>query len=447
MHRIGTVGISWRHGTAEAIAAFTIARDARTERVPRLAAAIQVPELVYLATCNRVEVAFASDGRTPLSVLRRRVFAALMDREPRVGEAEQTLRAWQGEGAAEHLFLVAAGLESARVGEQEIVLQVRQAMDESRRLELLGPHLEPLFTEALKVAKRVRPLTEGRVGRVSLAEIAARFARDRIRRTPGRVALVGVSPMTEQCARELSAQGIGLVIVNRTIERAATLAQEVGAEARSLADFRESPEGVEALIVATGSTTPIFGRADLERIAARTPSAESPLIIDLAVPPDVSPEDALAADVPRIGMDEIALAAAEDRDALVAEFADARALVDASLTDLRRQMAERLIGPMIADLHRRFRHTAIDGVERLFKRDLAGLGEPERDAVRRWAETLARRFAHVPSVGLRDLVFQAGPSAVEAFFSHTDPELAKQLHVAAGQSGAAMLIEQELEEP
>lgn len=446
MHLIGLVGISWRHGTADALAAFTIAREARADRVPQLAAALGVRALVYLATCNRVEVAFVSNEPTPLSVCRRRIFAELMGREPRAGEAEHTLRAWQGEGAAEHSFLVAAGLDSARVGESEIVGQVRDALEESRRLSLLDGRLEALFTEALRVAKKVRPVTEGRIGRVSLAQVAARFARERVVRTPGTVALVGVTSMTAQCARELAAQGIGIVIVNRTVERAEVLAREVHACARSLGAFRESPDGVEVLIVATGATGPLFGRAELERIAARTPSGEGPLVIDLAVPPNVTPEDAIAADVPRIGMAEVTFAAAEHREYLIGELADARAIVDTSLTELRRQMAERLIGPVLADLHRRFRDTAVEGVERLFKQDLAGLGDGEREAVRRWAETLARRFAHLPSVGLRDLVFLAGPSAVEAFFSHTEPDLARQLHAAATDSGAAMLIEQELQE-
>ena len=446
MHRIGVVGISWRHGSADALASLTIPREERETRLPQLAAAVGVKELVYLATCNRVEVAFASDGHTPLNVCRQRVFAALAGREPRAGEAEHTLRAWQGEGAAEHLFLVTAGLDSARVGESEITGQVREAMEQSRQLGLIGPQLETVFTEALKVAKRVRPVTEGRIGKVSLAQVAQRYVTERLERTPGRVALIGVSPMTEQCARELSERGVGVIIVNRTLERAIKLAAAVGGEARSLAAFRESPDAVEALIVATGAKEPVLSRGDLERIAARSPSAESPLVVDLAVPPNVTPEDAAAADVPRVGMDEVTLSAAEDRERVLAEFGDARAIVDESLTELRRLMAEKLIGPMIADLHRRYRHTAMEGVERLFKQDLAALGEKERDAVRRWAETLARRFAYLPSVGLRDLVFQAGPAAVEAFFSHAEPELAKELHDAAGKSGVALLIEEELEE-
>ena len=443
MDSIGVVGISWRHRRASALGEFTIPREEREARLPALAAAIGARELVYVATCNRVEVVFASDGRTPFSAYRRRVFAALTGREPNAGEADHTFRVWQGEGAVEHLFLVAAGLDSARVGESEVAGQMREALEQSRRLGLVGPRLEPALAEALKVSKRVRPLTEGRIGKVSLAEVAARRVLDRLEHSPGAVALIGVSPMTEQCAQLLAARGVGLVIVNRTLERAVVLAAAVGAAARSLDAFRAAPDPVAALIVATGAREPVLSRSDLERIAARAPGGESPMVIDLAVPPNVTPEDAAAADLPRLGMDEISEDASEDRERVLGEFADVRAAVDSALTDLRRQAAERLVGPMIAELRQRYRHTALEGVERLFAKDLAGLGEPEREAVLRWAETLARRFAHLPSVGLRELAFQSGPAAVEVFFAATDPALAKDLHLAAERAGMAAGVELE----
>ncbi len=436
MHRIGVVGISWRHRRADVLGAFTIPREQREDRMPKLSATLGVRELVYIATCNRVEVAFAIDGATPIATCRRRVFAALAGREPHAGEAEHTLRVWQGEGAAEHLFLMTAGLDSARIGESEVTGQVREAVEQSRALGLLGPQLGRVFAEAAKVAKRVRPVTEGRIGRVSLAEIALRHVMERIGRTPGRVALVGVSPMTKQCALALAAGGTPVIIVNRTLERAQALAADVGGESRALDAFRAAPDGVEAVVVATGAHEPVFSRADLERLAARAPSGESPLVVDLGMPANVAPEDATAADVPRIGMDDISEEAAVDRGRILLEFADARAIVDEALTDLRRHAEERLIGPMIAQMRLRYRQTALEGVERLFERDLAGLGENERDSIRRWAETLARRFAHVPSVGLRDLVFQAGPSAVEAFFQTSEPELARELHEAMKSTGS-----------
>lgn len=59
--------------------------------------------------------------------------------------------------------------------------------------------------------------------------------------------------------------------------------------------------------------------------------------------------------------------------------------------------------------------------------------------IRRWAETLARRFAHVPSLGLRDLAFEAGPTAVATFFGNAEPELARELREAAERAGMDML--------
>lgn len=441
MDSIGVVGISWRHRRASALSEFTIPREEREGRLRQLAATVGVPELVYVATCNRVEVVFAADGRTPFSAYRRRVFAALTGREPNAAEADHTFRVWQGEGAVEHLFLVAAGLDSARVGESEVAGQMREALELSRRLGLVGPRLEPALSEALKVSKKVKPLTEGRIGKVSLAEVAARRVLERLERGPGAVALIGVSPMTERCARELAARGVALLVVNRSVARAEALAAEVGAASRSLEAFRAAPDPVAAVVVATGSREPVLLRADLERIAARAPGGESPLVVDLAVPPNVAPEDAAAADLPRIGMDEISTDASEDRERVLEEFVDVRAAVDVALTDLRRQMAERLVGPMIAELRQRYRHTALEGVERLFEKDLRGLGDAEREVVLRWAETLARRFAHLPSLGLRELAFQSGPSAVEAFFAATDPALARDLHLAAERAGIGAVAE------
>lgn len=445
MRRIGVVGLSWRSRHGNLLNELTISREEREARLPRLAQDLGVPELVYLATCNRVEVAFAREPHVPLSMYRRRVFSALTGRAPVSGEAEHTLKAWQGEGAVEHLFLVAAGLDSARVGESEIAGQLRDAVDLSRSLGLTGSRLDPIFAETFKVAKRVRPMTEGKIGRVSLAQVAARVAKTRLDTNRGTVALVGLSPMTMQCAEALAAHGAPLLIVNRTEGRAADYAATIGARHQSLEQFRQAPEPVSVVILATGATEPVLRCADLERLAARAPLGESPLIIDMGVPPNVTPADAAAADVPRMGMEEITEAATVDRERVLLEFSEARAVVDDALTDLRRQMADRLVGPMIAELRRRYRHTAMEGVDRLLEKQLEALGEPQREAVRSWAETLSRRFAHLPAIGLRELAFRVGPAAVEAFFDGVDPQLARELHEAADRAGLDGINESELE--
>jgi glutamyl-tRNA reductase len=425
------------------VSKLTIPRELRVEQLPRLREKAGVHELVYLATCGRVEIAFATDGNISFDVCRRHIFEALTGSEPRHGEAEHTLRGWHGEGAAEHLFLVASGLDSARVGENEIAVQVRDALADARSAGTIGPRLERVFTEALRIAKRVRLMTEGKIGSVSLADIAERHVADRISRTGGTVALIGVSPMTEQCGRLLAAKDVPLLIVNRTLSHAEEFARAVNGEARALDAFKAAPDAVEAVILATGANEPVLGRAELERLAARTPSGEPPLIIDLGVPPNVAPEVADVVDVQRIGMERISEEAAEDRDRLLVDFVDARAAVDEAIVEFRKQTAERLVGPIIAQLRLNYRRTALDGVNRLLAGKLSGLGEAEREVVLRWAETLANRLAHVPAVGLRDLAFAVGPTAVEAFFESSDPALRESI-VAAGERAGSEVLEPEM---
>lgn len=443
MHRVGVVGISWRQRRSGLLAELTIPRELRSDRLPALRDIAGVRELVYLGTCGRVEVTFATDGNVSFDACRRRIFEALTGRAAHAGEAEHSMRAWHGEGAVEHIFVVAAGLDSARVGESEIAGQIRDALADAQSAGTLGPRLERVFTEALRVAKRVKPMTEGKIGNVSLSDVAERHATERALRTGGAVALVGVSPMTEQCARSLSAKGIRVIVVNRTLSRAEQLAKEVHGEARSLDAFRASPDAVEVIILATGAKEPVLGCAELERLSARTISGEPPLVIDLGVPPNVAPEVAEFAHVPRIGMERISEDAAEHRNTILLDFADARAVIDDALVEFRKQTAERLVGPVIAQLRLSYRRTAMEGIERLFARTLPNLPEADREALRRWAETLANRLAHVPSIGLRDLAFTVGPSAVEAFFESSDPVM-RQSFAAAGDRTGVEVFDPEL---
>jgi glutamyl-tRNA reductase len=435
MDKIGVIGISWRNGGADMLARFTVPDPERDAFVNRLAGWLGARELVYVATCNRVEIAVVVESGAQIGPLRGPVYEAFAGRPPEPGEAEKTLRAWAGEGAVEHLFLVTAGLDSARPGESEIAGQVKDAVERSRRIGVLGNRLELVFEHALRVAGRVHADTQVSAGRVSLAEIALDKVRRRVARTDGAVALVGVSPMTTRCGQALSGQGVPLWIVNRTPSKAEALCREVGGRSMSLEEFVARPAPIEALVTATGASDPVLDRPALERIAAQAPSGEAPLVVDMAIPPDVDPEDAARAGVQRIGMNQVIAIAEENRRERLVELADARTLVDGALDEMRERIVERHLSPVLAALQKRYRRTALEGVERLLKKDLKGLGEQEREAVTRWAETLARRFAHIPTAGLRAIAQEGGNAAVETFLAGLGKDLARELSQESERQG------------
>ncbi|MBA3853725.1 MAG: hypothetical protein C0503_04865 [Gemmatimonas sp.] len=418
---VALVGISWRHASAEQLARFTLPREARGEHLRDLAALLEVDELFYLATCNRVEVAFAGGAEIPVPERRRRLlehFDASAD--PRA------LRAWAAEGAVEHLYLVASGLDSARAGESEIMGQLKTAAIECDAAGLLGPTLRALVDDALRVARRVRPVTDGHVGRASLADIGLQHIAERLAVQSGAVALVGVSPMTVHCANALSERGVPVILVNRSVERAMAVAPE-GVKVRSLEAFRLSPDVVSAVLLATGANEPLFDAADCQRLARRGTQGLPPLIVDFGLPPSLRPEEAERTGMAHIGMDSITRAAEADREGALGALGEARALVDAALDERRTREWTAIVDPTILELRRRYADRAQSEVERILTQELKTLDESEREVLRRWAASLSHQLAHVPSRGLRDLAASAGPEAAAEFLAVAEPELAQDL--------------------
>ena len=405
-----------------------------------------VGELVYLGTCNRVEIYFTVDDPAKMASMRSLAFQALTGSAGEPGEPERCMRAWAGEGAAEHLFLVAAGLDSAEVGETEIGGQLRRAMDTAREAGTLqkgAGRLEYLLEETLRLSKRIRANSGLCNGKTSLAEIALDKMRRRIEATRGAATLVGVSPMTERCAVALATAGTPLVLVNRTLDRANALKQQLeklpGAgpiEVLSLEQFRWQPPATEVLLSATGAPGAVLDGADLARVADAPLSGEALLVIDMAVPPDVPPEQSRALGIEGIGMDAIIEIAESSRDQRLREMAGAREEIDSALGRLRIRMGDEHVAPLVTALQKRYRKVAREGAKRLLSTSLDGLNPDQQAAVLRFAESLAGRFAHLPSTGLRGVARVAGAPAVDAFLSHADAEMAKEFELARREAKA-----------
>ncbi len=427
MNRIGIVGIDWRKRGPERIAQYTIPTDERASRLLELQERIGTRELVYLATCNRVELVFVTPQAETVALFRSRIFSALRGRPPRPREAEVELAAWGGEGAAEHLFLLASGLESAMLGEREIVGQMRTALELARSVGTSGRILEWVFDEAFKVGKRVHRITSIGEGKVSIGELALAHVRDRLGRAPGAVALVGVSPMTLHCARALVEEQVPTLVFNRSPNKAREMADELGIEGHGLDRLRRGLDiELAAVVLATAAPEPVLRRSALERLAAGG-RGHSPLIVDLATPADVDPEEARLVGLERIGMEQILEEAAIHRRGRTQAAEGARDLVDHALVDLDAKLVDRVLAPMLAALQRRYRTTAERGVDRLLRKELGDVDEAAERAIRRWAEVLAHRFAHIPSTGLRTVAKKHGFEVLESFFAGADDALAGEL--------------------
>src|SRR2546421_2549471 len=332
MHQIGVVGLSYRHAGVDQVARFAVPRTEVPARLPALRTLLKAAEILYVGTCNRVEVLSATDDGPAAGDSRQDVFRILTGRDPQPGEAARILRAWTGEAAVEHLLLLACGLDSAQLGEHEIAAQLRGAWEDSRAARTCGPVLDRLMGEALGMARRVRRLSAG-VRSPSLRDLAADRVLQHLGGRPGRVPLLGGSPLTRPCAAVLHEARIPLLIVNPTLQAAEELARTVSGEALALERFRAQPPLLCALVLAAGGGEPGVEGQGVGQL--RTAAAPAPLIIDFGVPTHDRTTAQQRAGVARVGMNDLIEAAPGRRLAEPGRLAPGRAAIDERLTRLR----------------------------------------------------------------------------------------------------------------
>ncbi|MDE2051342.1 MAG: hypothetical protein KGJ72_10030 [Gammaproteobacteria bacterium] len=432
MHQIGVVGLSYRHAGIDDVARLSIPKADLETRLPALRKALDVSELLYLGTCNRVELLFATHDE-PAGDLRAAAFEQLTGSRCGPGQASRLLRAWAGESALEHVLLLACGLDSAQAGEREIAAQLRAAWEAARTAGTSGPLLDRLMGEALGTANRVRKLQTGAQA-PSLADLAAARVLEHMRARPSAVALVGVSPMTRRCGQALQRAGVPLLIVNRSLTPATELAASLAGRALTLEQFREQPEAVGALVLAAGGGEPVLDGRSLRLLAAR--NGHAPLAIDFGVPPNVDPEEARGAGISRIGMEELVQEVQERRVTELLRLAPVRAAIDERLARLCEEMATRAIGPRLAQLRGSFERIAADELDRALAGELRSLTEDQRAAIRNLTSRLAHRLAHLPIAGLRAAAAHASPEIIEAFFREAHLHRGLRTDAAAGVTEA-----------
>ncbi len=389
------LGLHHRSAPLELLERTTVA----PERLPKVLADLvgrdDVREAVVLSTCNRTEVyAFVErfhpgvgDLRDALSEL---AFVAPEDLADHVYTYHDT-------AAVAHLFTVAAGLDSALLGESEILGQVRHAWEVAATEGTSGASLNQLFRHAVEVGKRVRHETG--IGRkaTSLSSAAVALAGDRLGGLEGRRAVViGAGAMGQRIAAVAAARGAEVVVANRTVDRAVAVAEEVGGTAVGLLSLPSALADADVVLTSTGSPAPLLERADLEAVVARRGSPL--LVVDVAVPRDVDPAVSSLAGVTLLDMDDLRASVDAGLAARRREVGRARNLIDEEVARYRDAATARSAAPLVVALRQRAEELRAAEVARLGR----NLGPAEREALEALSRSVVAKLLHEPTVRLKE---------------------------------------------
>jgi glutamyl-tRNA reductase len=350
--RLFAVGISHRTAPVELRECVDFARQGLDAALAALAERKVAHETVVLSTCNRAEIYAGADSDAAADACAR--FIAEFHGLP-WDQLAPHIVVYRGHDAADHLFRVAAGLDSLVVGEPQILGQVKDAYAKASGARYTGALTNRLFTTAFSVGKRVRTETGLGEGAVSVSYAAIALARKifgDFRQL--NVVILGAGEMAQLTGQHLQSQGVKqLTISSRTFEAAEALATSLGGSAVRWSSVDDALSAADIVVTATGSKDPVLTRGRVEE--TMRPRRGRPLfIIDIAVPRDV--EAAVG------GLDQVFLYNIDDLQSIVNENLSRRAtevqraegIVREEVTRFGSWMQSREVLPTVIALRTRF---------------------------------------------------------------------------------------------
>jgi len=354
-------------------------------------------ELVIISTCNRIELYAVSPRLTPNDL-------SLLLSEARGVPADEFIPHiyhYTDEEAIRHLMRVASGLDSLVLGEPQILGQVTNALEQARGAGSVGPLLSRLFQRAIHAGKRARTETHIARNPASVSSLAASLAEKSVHNLEqSQIVILGAGEMAELAVEALRKRGANKVLVlNRTLERAESLAKRWQAEASTFERLEEALFAADVLISSTGAPHTIINSGMVERIMNER--ASRPLMmIDIAVPRDI---DASCNNLPGVtvyDMDSLHARLEHSLAEREAEVPMVESILDEEAGKFIEFFKSLDMLPLIADLRQQAESIRQAELNKTLRR-LPDLNEAERARIEALTQALVKKLLDTPTNRLR----------------------------------------------
>lgn len=357
-------------------------------------------EVAVLSTCLRTEI-YAVANRYHGAVSDIRNFLATWSGLPPEAFADHIYE-YHDEMAVAHLFKVASGLDSAVLGEGEVLGQLGDAWEAAHLEGTAGAALSFLFRHAVETGKRVRSETAIARGTTSLSQAAVSLAAERLGSLVGATTVVmGAGEMGEGMAQALACtlESGALLVANRTWNRAIELAARCGGRALEWGDLPDALSFADVVLASTGSPEILLTADDLQPVLAQR-GGRPLLIVDIAVPRDIDPAVGELPGVTLLDMDDLSAFAKRGMESRRLEVPRAEKIVAEELSRYLQLATERNAAPLVAALHDRAEAIRMAEVQR-FARRLGGLDASDMRTVEALSRGIVAKLLHDPTVNLK----------------------------------------------
>lgn len=364
-----------------------------------LKATFALEELFYVATCNRVLYFFVTPQNLD-ATFTNRFFQYI---NPTLSQENlQAVLPLEGEAAIQHLFEVAASIDSLVVGERQILGQLREAYDQCHAWGLTGDSIRLAFQQAVVAAKEI--YAETRIGDkpVSVASLAVRKMMAAHLPKDARILLIGAGQTNALVAKFLNKHNFNNVTVfNRSAQKAEELAALVGGSARLLTDINQYKAGFDCLIVCTGAIDPIITTEVYEQLL--NGEAGEKIVIDLAIPHNVEQSVIQKFPIRYIEIEGLRALAQENMAFREDEVEKARILLGKHIEDFPAIFKQRQLTRAMSRVPDEIKAVKNKALNEVFRKDVENLDAPTRELLEKMLTYMEQKCIAVPMKVAREM--------------------------------------------
>ena len=375
VQQLKVIAFTHKNTSLNDLSRFFLHDENHDERLQKLKALSGISELLYISTCNRIEFVFRHPGKADQNFLRF-FFRNFRDdwNEEEISFAAAHAQVYENEQAIRHLMEVASSLDSMVVGEREIITQVRNAFDRCKKAGLTGDLIRLVIKNVITTAKQVYTETKVSENPVSVVSLAFRKLLSMNVPADARFIIVGAGETNGNLLKYLDKHGYrNFSIFNRTPENAKRLAENFshtgsGESAHSLESLAAYKKGFDVLISCTSAPEPVISKEIYTSLL--NGETEKKILIDLALPADISAEVITGFNVHYTGLVELQQEAAHNLHEREAEIEAAESIIDDGIEEFNVQFRTRKVELKMREVPEKIRAIKSKAVNDVFVNEI-----------------------------------------------------------------------------
>ncbi|WP_442588686.1 glutamyl-tRNA reductase [Pedobacter sp. AW31-3R] len=388
----------------QSLGKLVICEQTLDDRLRNIQAELDVKEIFYIGTCNRVEFVFTSAHDVDRDFILR--FLTVLDMglpKQYMDQFVDNVSVYEQVEAFNHLLRTSCSLESLVVGEKQILAQVRRAYESCRLGGFTADYMRMIMNRVVKTAKEVYTHTNISKNPVSVVSLAYRKLRDLKLSSNPRVLIIGAGETNKNLAQYLKKHKYtNFSVFNRTVENAVSLAKDLNGTAYPLAELEDFNQGFDVIITCTGATEPIITEELYKKLLNGDTSKK--VIVDLAVPNDTAPAVIKNYPVHYIEVESLKEVARKNIQERYDELINAEQIIDQNIKEFDAVLRQRKIEIAMSCVPQKIKDIKSKALDIVFADEINGLDENSRQVLERVMNYMEKKYISVPMVMAKEIL-------------------------------------------